>query len=175
MSASLQPSFGAIQPTLPPVMGVPSSLGARPPLPSSMRVEVKAPTAFRTISEVATNLDVPQHVLRFWESKFQQIKPLKRGGGRRYYRPEDVTVLANIKELLYGQGFTIRGVQKLLKENPRAASTKPATTAEPVAAPVSASREVAAPRPLTAAARREIEGVLGELKALRELLRQSGV
>src|SRR5271170_1378624 len=82
--------------------------------------DMKSPAAFRTISEVASDLAVPQHVLRFWESKFQQIKPLKRGGGRRYYRPEDVQLISGIKDLLYNQGFTIRGVQKLLRENGRA-------------------------------------------------------
>ena len=76
----------------------------------------KSAAAFRTISEVAGELDVPQHVLRFWESKFSQIKPLKRGGGRRYYRPEDIDLLRSIRELLYTEGYTIRGVQKLLRE-----------------------------------------------------------
>ena len=77
---------------------------------------MKAPDAFRTISEVAEDLDLPQHVLRFWETRFAQIKPMKRGGGRRYYRPEDVDLLRGIRLLLYGEGFTIRGVQRLLKE-----------------------------------------------------------
>lgn len=76
----------------------------------------KSPDAFRTISEVADDLDVPQHVLRFWESKFNQIRPMKRGGGRRYYRPNDVELLRGIRHLLYGEGYTIRGVQKLLKD-----------------------------------------------------------
>lgn len=76
----------------------------------------KSPDAFRTISEVADELDLPQHVLRFWETRFNQIKPMKRGGGRRYYRPEDVELLSNIKTLLYREGYTIRGVQRLLKE-----------------------------------------------------------
>src|ERR671919_1517822 len=79
------------------------------------RVE-KSAQAFRTISEVATELDVPQHVLRFWESKFSQVRPLKRGGGRRYYRPEDVDLLRRIRTLLYEDGYTIKGVQKLLRE-----------------------------------------------------------
>ena len=79
------------------------------------RRAAKSAAAFRTISEVATELDVPPHVLRFWESKFPQIKPLKRGGGRRYYRPEDVELLRRIKELLYTNGYTIKGVQKLLR------------------------------------------------------------
>ena len=76
----------------------------------------KAPDAFRTISEVADELDVPQHVLRFWESRFREIKPLKRGGGRRYYRPDDVDLLRGIRHLLYGEGYTIRGVQRILRE-----------------------------------------------------------
>jgi DNA-binding transcriptional MerR regulator len=77
----------------------------------------KAPDAFRTISEVADDLDVPQHVLRFWETRFNQIKPMKRGGGRRYYRPDDVDLLRGIRHLLYGEGYTIRGVQRILKDN----------------------------------------------------------
>jgi len=76
----------------------------------------KAPDAFRTISEVADELDVPQHVLRFWESRFPQIRPMKRAGGRRYYRPEDVDLLRGIRHLLYGEGYTIRGVQRILRE-----------------------------------------------------------
>jgi len=79
------------------------------------RIE-KAPDAFRTISEVSEALDVPQHVLRFWEAKFTQIKPLKRAGGRRYYRPDDIDLLKGIRALLYGEGFTIKGVQKVLRE-----------------------------------------------------------
>jgi DNA-binding transcriptional MerR regulator len=77
----------------------------------------KSAEAFRTISEVAQDLDVPQHVLRFWESKFPQVKPLKRAGGRRYYRPDDVALLRRIRQCLYEQGYTIRGVQKLLRES----------------------------------------------------------
>ncbi len=77
----------------------------------------KSPDAFRTISEVADDLDLPQHVLRFWETRFPQIKPMKRGGGRRYYRPEDVDLLKGIRHLLYDHGYTIKGVQKLLKTN----------------------------------------------------------
>ena len=78
----------------------------------------KSPSAFRTISEVSKELDLPQHVLRFWETKFNQIRPLKRGGGRRYYRPEDLDVLRQIRGLLYDNGYTIKGVQKLLKDGP---------------------------------------------------------
>lgn len=77
----------------------------------------KAPDAFRTISEVADDLDVPQHVLRFWETRFSQIKPMKRSGGRRYYRPDDVSLLRGIRRLLYGEGYTIRGVQRILREH----------------------------------------------------------
>jgi DNA-binding transcriptional MerR regulator len=77
----------------------------------------KAPEAFRTISEVADELEVPKHVLRFWEAKFTQLKPMKRGGGRRYYRPEDVALLRGIRFLLYNDGYTIRGVQKILREH----------------------------------------------------------
>ena len=77
----------------------------------------KAPDAFRTISEVADDLDLPQHVLRFWETRFAQIKPMKRGGGRRYYRPEDVDVLRGIRHLLYSEGYTIRGVQRIFKDH----------------------------------------------------------
>ena len=76
----------------------------------------KSPDAFRTIREVSEELDVPQHVLRFWETKFNQVRPLKRGGGRRYYRPEDVDLLRRIRSLLYADGYTIRGVQKLMRE-----------------------------------------------------------
>jgi DNA-binding transcriptional MerR regulator len=76
----------------------------------------KAPEAFRIISEVAEDLNVPQHVLRFWESRFPQIKPMKRGGGRRYYRPDDIDLLRGIRHLLYGEGYTIRGVQRILRE-----------------------------------------------------------
>lgn len=76
----------------------------------------KAPTAFRTISEVSEELDVPKHVLRFWEMKFPQIKPMKRGGGRRYYRPEDMSLLKGICHLLHAEAYTIKGVQKILRE-----------------------------------------------------------
>ncbi|HKS85743.1 MAG TPA: MerR family transcriptional regulator [Pseudolabrys sp.] len=79
-------------------------------------MDTKAPDAFRTISEVAEDLDLPQHVLRFWESRFHEIKPMKRGGGRRYYRPDDIDLLRGIRHLLYGEGYTIRGVQRILRE-----------------------------------------------------------
>ena len=95
----------------------------------------KAPTAFRTISEVADDLHIPQHVLRFWETKFPQLKPLKRGGGRRYYRPEDIALLRRISDLLYTQGYTIKGVQRLLREGGLAEGEQELPLGEPEAAP----------------------------------------
>jgi DNA-binding transcriptional MerR regulator len=95
----------------------------------------KAPTAFRTISEVADDLHIPQHVLRFWETKFPQLKPLKRGGGRRYYRPEDIALLRRISDLLYTQGYTIKGVQRLLREGGLAEGESEPSPAETEAAP----------------------------------------
>jgi DNA-binding transcriptional MerR regulator len=146
--------------------------------------EMKSPTAFRTISEVAEGLALPQHVLRFWESKFQQIKPLKRGGGRRYYRPEDVRIIHDIKELLYNQGFTIRGVQKLLRENGSASLAKSGAVFPQVPANIQAAAQQTAPRSVKAEQRltedlslnkrREIEGLLAELKSIRKVLQQSG-
>jgi DNA-binding transcriptional MerR regulator len=85
-------------------------------LASSTPGREKSPEAFRTISEVAVDLDVPQHVLRFWEQRFAQIKPVKRAGGRRYYRPEDIELLRGIRSLLYFDGLTIKGVQKILRD-----------------------------------------------------------
>jgi DNA-binding transcriptional MerR regulator len=105
----------------------------------------KAAGAFRTISEVADELHIPQHVLRFWETKFPQVKPLKRGGGRRYYRPDDISLLRRISDLLYIQGYTIKGVQRLLREGGGrlADDIPPPTQAEREAA----ERERAAPEP----------------------------
>jgi DNA-binding transcriptional MerR regulator len=80
------------------------------------RTATKSDAAFRTISEVSDHLQVPQHVLRFWETKFDQVQPMKRGGGRRYYRPEDIELLRQIRDCLYAEGYTIKGVQKLLRE-----------------------------------------------------------
>jgi len=151
---------------------VPASAPPRP-------VETKAPGAFRTISEVATDLEVPQHVLRFWESKFQQIRPLKRGGGRRYYRPEDIQLLNGIKDLLYNQGFTIRGVQKLLREGGRSPLARTAIGESHIAPTAVTTQMPAVAQPpqrwLSGEKRREVESVLMELKALRELLRQGGI
>jgi DNA-binding transcriptional MerR regulator len=95
---------------------------AKEPAPSAGS---KSPGAFRTITEVAAELDLPQHVLRFWETKFPQIRPMKRRGGRRYYRPEDVVLLREVRRLLYVEGYTIRGVQKLLRQQSRRALAQP--------------------------------------------------
>jgi DNA-binding transcriptional MerR regulator len=159
-----------------------SATQASSPLPSG---EMKSPTAFRTISEVAEGLALPQHVLRFWESKFQQIKPLKRGGGRRYYRPEDVRIIHDIKELLYNQGFTIRGVQKLLRENGAASLTRSAASLPNISASALSPAQQPAARQtlrsqqqhaddLSRDKRREIEGLLAELKSIRKVLQKSG-
>lgn len=138
----------------------------------------KAADAFRTISEVADDLDVPKHVLRFWEGKFPQLRPMKRGGGRRFYRPEDVDLLKGIRHLLYEQGYTIKGVQKVIRDNgldwvKSTAEKKPQPVAEP-AAPSQPRGKRGRPRSagpaLTQEQRRELESVLGELEDLRKLL-----
>jgi DNA-binding transcriptional MerR regulator len=110
----------------------------------------KSPEAFRTISEVAEALDVPPHVLRFWETRFAQVKPVKRGGGRRYYRPEDVRLLRGIRGLLYDDGMTIKGVQKILRERGIRHVIGLGTTAEPEPEP--APLPETAPEPVAAAA-----------------------
>jgi DNA-binding transcriptional MerR regulator len=102
----------------------------------------KSPDAFRTISEVAEDLDLPQHVLRFWETRFNPIKPLKRGGGRRYYRPDDVDLLKGIRHLLYGEGYTIKGVQRILKEEGVRFVQAVGRGEESVAAPRNDTRDV---------------------------------
>ena len=119
----------------------------------------KAAEAFRTISEVAELLDTPAHVLRFWESKFTQIKPLKRGGGRRYYRPEDVALLRGIRGLLYDEGLTIKGVQKVLRERGQRHVAGVAATEGPAPAPAAA--------PVSA----DVEATVARLEALRNRLR----
>ena len=124
----------------------------------------KSPDAFRTISEVAEELDVPQHVLRFWETRFTQIKPLKRGGGRRYYRPEDIGLLRRISDLLYTQGYTIKGVQRLLRdgtdEGPQAAATGELPLRDPP--PAAEEQETAALRE----ALTELEAIARDLRRL---------
>ena len=140
----------------------------------------KAPGAFRTISEVADELDVQQHVLRFWETKFSQVKPLKRGGGRRYYRPEDVALLKKIHTLLYTEGYTIKGVQKLLKTLGKAQLVSADSSAAPAKRSVPAN-EVAASRPATAPVptgplplndkqRSILQAMLGDLRDLRDMI-----
>lgn len=134
----------------------------------------KSAAAFRTISEVADDLDVPPHVLRFWETKFSQVRPLKRGGGRRYYRPEDVSLLKRIRELLYADGYTIKGVQRLLRDG-AVKPTQPDTVEEVVAAAPDTMEAVGgeAEEPgtgLDARTRAEISEVLDELVALRAKL-----
>jgi DNA-binding transcriptional MerR regulator len=106
----------------------------------------KSPDAFRTISEAAEELDLPQHVLRFWETRFAQIKPMKRGGGRRYYRPADVDLLKGIRHLLYDKGFTIRGVQRILREQSILTSS-PSAAARSRRAPKRPNRRAPAARP----------------------------
>ena len=137
----------------------------------------KSPEAFRTISEVSDELNVPQHVLRFWESKFSQIRPLKRGGRRRYYRPEDVMLLRGIRRLLYEDGYTIKGVQKVLKERgvravadgAREESDGPAAPPEPTAslgAPLDAAEVIEDATPEDV----DLQRLLAELDEIRALL-----
>jgi len=137
----------------------------------SSRRQAKSAEAFRTISEVAQELEVPQHVLRFWESRFPQVKPLKRAGGRRYYRPDDVVLLRRIRQCLYDQGYTIKGVQKLLREGalkgegalPRA----PAAAAAPAALRSKESKE-ASPRATLIELKRELQELRDLLKKCQE-------
>ncbi|PWC50542.1 MerR family transcriptional regulator [Azospirillum melinis] len=141
---------------------------------------MKSATAYRTISEVSTDLNVPQHVLRFWETKFPQIRPLKRGGGRRYYRPEDVELLRRIQALLYEDRYTIKGVQRLLKEGRMSDPTPPLPEdADDGGGPVDAEgfdgtdddRDGGEDHPpLSDAVRHEITMVLDELKSLQSVL-----
>lgn len=162
----------------------------------------KSASAFRTISEVSDSLEVAPHVLRFWESKFNQVRPLKRGGGRRYYRPEDVALLLRIRELLYSEGYTIKGVQKLLRQRSakarEAEGTAETETSEAVEAqvtdslaeaPASEAAEPPAQADLLggleqpagertgggvgAGARNRLLGALNELKAAQQLLHKA--
>jgi DNA-binding transcriptional MerR regulator len=134
----------------------------------SPRRPSKSAEAFRTISEVAQELEVPQHVLRFWESRFPQVKPLKRAGGRRYYRPDDVVLLRRIRQCLYDQGYTIKGVQKLLREGafkgdaPLPRTAPPAPTTPP------------AGRGKDGGGRAALLEVRRELAELRDLLKKRG-
>ena len=124
----------------------------------------KSSTAFRTISEVADDLDVAQHVLRFWESKFSQVRPLKRGGGRRYYRPEDVDVLRQIRSLLYDEGYTIKGAQRLL----RARRTRAAASDEAVA--TVARSDPGPSRPAPTDVTQSLRALRSELVELKEMV-----
>ncbi len=167
---------------------VDNSSMTRPDFAAMARRPGKAAGAFRTISEVATDLNVPQHVLRFWETRFVQIRPLKRAGGRRYYRPEDVDLLRRIRELLYNNGYTIKGVQRLLKDNGRRADEgdiedglDEAPVAVPAEAdegedtePVVASPAVPAAEAARPAADPVVDAALAELGAIRDLLRKTG-
>ncbi len=169
--------------------------GVRGEASSNGQRAAKSAGAFRTISEVAGELNVPQHVLRFWETKFTQVKPLKRGGGRRYYRPEDVELLRSIRALLYNDGYTIKGVQKLLREG----GIKSMRSPQPDQAPPEGGKERREPvfrsspapnraavaelaisnplphasrKPLDPETRASLKSLLGELQALRDLLRK---
>ncbi len=145
---------------------------------ATLRRNAKSAAAFRTISEVSQHLEVPQHVLRFWETKFSQVRPLKRGGGRRYYRPEDVQLLQHIRDLLYADGYTIKGVQRLLKEGgPRPSETAAlAARIEGTDGHTPANKgqgSAAGATGLSASDRRELEGLRRELTELRDLLRSA--
>ena len=133
--------------------------------PEPRRSGAKSATAFRTISEVGRELDIPQHVLRFWESKFNQVKPLKRGGGRRYYRPEDIALLRRIRDLLYTEGYTIRGVQRLFRE----AGVKSVVDGT---AMNGGGDEQTPSATLSEDTRSELEVVMSELVALRGMLKR---
>jgi len=156
-------------------------------LDPAARRAAKSAGAFRTISEVAEELDVPQHVLRFWESKFTQVRPLKRGGGRRYYRPEDVLLLRRIRQCLYQDGYTIKGVQRLLREgalkNMSVAESAPELAAAPARQPLpkldpNLPPLLAAIERASADAAGEMQNVVAEvaqeLAELRDLLRRRG-
>ena len=151
----------------------------------------KAPEAFRTISEVAEDLDVPQHVLRFWEGKFSHVKPMKRAGGRRYYRPNDLELLRGIRHLLYGEGYTIKGVQRILREQgtgyvteagkQKALPQQAGADDQPAAAPQQAAPRVPPPPPaapqenlpatvLKGSDLQILSGVLKELSAIKGML-----
>lgn len=128
----------------------------------------KSPTAFRTIAEASAELDLPQHVLRFWESKFAQIRPLKRGGGRRYYRPEDLEVLRRIRHLLHNEGYTIRGAQKLLRQDK--AKTARANGGDDAGAVSQAPCE----HGLDLATRDELRRIIRDLETVKRLISAGG-
>ena len=146
--------------------------GAAPDI--SGRRNGKSASAFRTISEVASELDVPSHVLRFWETKFSQVRPLKRGGGRRYYRPEDIKLLRRIRSLLYDDGYTIKGVQKLLRDGGlKDADDKAAPPQEDSGPETPDIGKTAVDGVLGQEQRAALNEILNELQALREIVRES--
>lgn len=153
-------------------MGLPMGLPLESPSlesPADEERGEKSPGAFRTITEVSEELGVPQHVLRFWESRFSQIKPMKRAGGRRYYRPDDVDLLKGVRRLLHGQGYTIRGAQRVLKENGVRFVQALGRGEVEVGAPTGPDRDEDSVE-AAAADRRALEGALAELRACRALL-----
>jgi DNA-binding transcriptional MerR regulator len=140
---------------------------------ATTRATGKSASAFRTISEVSEELEVPQHVLRFWETKFTLLKPLKRAGGRRYYRPEDIELLRRIRSLLYKDGYTIKGAQKLLREGRGRGGDKPqdgALDEAPGAAPESADAAVGNDGAGAGIDRDALRNILQELEGLRDYL-----
>ena len=142
---------------------------------ASIRQGSKSESAFRTISEVSERLEVPQHVLRFWETKFNQVRPLKRGGGRRYYRPEDVRLLSHIRDLLYSEGYTIKGVQRLLREggvkaDADASGMAPTPVVPPSQAAAGPNQPEAAAQGLSPEHRAQLEALRRELSELRDML-----
>ncbi len=140
----------------------------------SARTKKKSSSAFRTISEVADDLDVQQHVLRFWETKFSQVKPLKRGGGRRYYRPEDIRLLQAIHNLLYVEGYTIKGVQKLLRDVGKKQIIASFSTKDPATAETSDDRkDLGLDQDLSDPQREILKSVLAELRELRGMIKPS--
>lgn len=148
------------------------------------RRQGKSAAAFRTISEVASDLDIPAHVLRFWESKFAQVKPLKRGGGRRYYRPEDIELLRGIRELLYTDGYTIKGVQKLLREGgvkqilaEQSGAAETQAAAAPAVLPAAAAEDAhnISTSGAEAVDRDALRQVLGDLEDMRATLKNAGI
>ncbi|HET6158174.1 MAG TPA: MerR family transcriptional regulator [Dongiaceae bacterium] len=164
--------------TRPEIQPAPQPASAR-----ARRVE-KSADAFRTISEVADELEVPQHVLRFWETKFAQIRPLKRGGGRRYYRPEDIDLLRAIRGLLYDKGYTIKGVQKLIREgglklaDGEVVADVPGALEGEETAPAEATGATGADLPLfratlSAGQLQEVKAAIGDLTDLRDRLRRA--
>ncbi|HJT06080.1 MAG TPA: MerR family transcriptional regulator [Stellaceae bacterium] len=153
-------------------MSMPSDLFDPPPTSTvperTLRRQPKSAEAFRTISEVAQELEVPQHVLRFWESRFPQVRPLKRAGGRRYYRPDDVVLLRRIRQCLYDQGYTIKGVQKLLREGALRNDAPPPRP--PAPAPAARPKDTGA----ASTGRAALVELRRELAELRDLLKKRG-